>query len=300
MRREYVSLLSFNVVVFGIALAIAFAAPQGAFAQASSGSLMPGEAPTTESTSAIGESPGGATLSTESVQDLPADGAGGTADTPPKDEPKAPESGEKKSSAGLGLLSLFQKGGPVMWPLFAALLIAFAFTIERGIVFGKARMNVRAFMRKIDDSLEKGDTKGAIGLCEQARGPVASVIKAGLLRWDKGKKQVEKAIETAGAGAMSKMERGLPVLASIANIAPLLGFLGTVTGMIKSFGVIAKAGLSNPGLVAQGISEALITTASGLIIAIPALAAFNFFTSMIAKSALEMDESTSQLLDRAK
>jgi len=99
---------------------------------------------------------------------------------------------------------------------------------------------------------------------------------------------------------MSKMERGLPVLASIANIAPLLGFLGTVTGMIKSFGVIAKAGLSNPGLVAQGISEALITTASGLIIAIPALAAFNFFTSMIAKSALEMDESTSQLLDRAK
>ena len=99
---------------------------------------------------------------------------------------------------------------------------------------------------------------------------------------------------------MSKLERGLPVLASVANIAPLMGFLGTVTGMIKSFGVIAKAGLSNPGLVAQGISEALITTASGLIIAIPALAAYNYFTSFVAKSALQMDESTSQLLDRLK
>jgi biopolymer transport protein ExbB len=86
----------------------------------------------------------------------------------------------------------------------------------------------------------------------------------------------------------------------VSNLAPLLGFLGTVTGMIRSFGVIAKAGLSDPSLVASGIAEALITTAAGLIIAIPVLAAYNYFTSVVAKSALQMDESTSQLLDHLK
>jgi len=216
----------------------------------------------------------------------------------PTETPKPAETSEK--SAGLGLVSLFKSGGPVMWPLLIALLIAIAFSIERGIVFGVGSINAREFMTKIEAHVEKGDSEGALALCEATKGPVAAVIKAGLLRWDKGRKQVEKAIETAGAGAMSKLERGLPVLASVANIAPLMGFLGTVTGMIKSFGVIAKAGLSNPGLVAQGISEALITTASGLIIAIPALAAYNFFTSVVAKSALQMDESTSQLLDQLK
>ncbi len=216
----------------------------------------------------------------------------------PTETPKPPLAKEKEG--GLGLINLFKSGGPVMWPLLIALLIAIGFSIERGIVFGVGNINAREFMMKIDAHLEKGDTKDALALCEGTKGPVAAVIKAGLLRWDKGRKQVEKAIETTGAGAMSKLERGLPVLASVANIAPLMGFLGTVTGMIKSFGVIAKAGLSNPGLVAQGISEALITTASGLIIAIPALAAYNYFTSFVAKSALQMDESTSQLLDQLK
>jgi len=216
----------------------------------------------------------------------------------PTETPKPPETAKK--DGGLGLITLFKNGGPVMWPLLVALLIAIGFSIERGVVFGVGNINAREFVLKIEAHLEKSDTKGALALCEATKGPVAAVIRAGLLRWDKGRKQVEKAIETAGAGAMSKLERGLPVLASVANIAPLMGFLGTVTGMIKSFGVIAKAGLSNPGLVAQGISEALITTASGLIIAIPALAAYNYFTSFVAKSALQMDESTSQLLDRLK
>ena len=217
---------------------------------------------------------------------------------PPAETPKPPP--DAKQGGGLGVIKLFKNGGPVMWPLLVALLIAIGFSIERGIVFWKGSINVREFMMKVETHVDKSDAKGAVALCETTQGPVAAVIKAGLLRWDKGHKQVEKAIETAGSGAMSKLERGLPVLASVANIAPLMGFLGTVTGMIKSFGVIAKAGLSNPGLVAQGISEALITTASGLIIAIPALAAYNYFTSFVAKSALQMDESTSQLLDRLK
>jgi len=198
----------------------------------------------------------------------------------------------------LGLIKLFKEGGPVMWPLLLSLLIGIVFTIERAIVFWMGRINPREFMMKVNSFIGKGDIKGAMALCDASRGPIPVVIKAGLLRWDKGRKHVERALETAGAVAMSKLERGLPVLASVANISPLMGFLGTVTGMIRSFGVIAKAGLSNPGLVAQGISEALITTASGLIIAIPTLAAYNYFTSVVAKTSLQMDECTSQLLDQ--
>ena len=239
------------------------------------------------------EPPLGATLATSAVS------TAATVATPapvsPKPTPKPKLAGEE-----LGLVKLFKKGGPVMWPLLAALVIAIGFVIERTISLGRARINVRDFMSQISALVQRGDWQAAMALCERTRGPVAAVIKAGLSKWEKGGREVEKAIETAGAGAMSKLERGLPVLASIANIAPLLGFLGTVTGMIRSFGVIAKAGLSNPGLVAQGISEALITTASGLIIAIPTLAAYNFFTSVVAKFALEMDESTSELLDHIR
>lgn len=228
------------------------------------------------------------TMATEAVA--------GTASPTPTPPPQA----QAEQAKELGIITLFKNGGPVMWPLLVSLLVAIGFAIERGIVLGRGRVNVLTFMRKVDGLLDKSDVKAAIEVCETTRGPVAQVVRAGLARWEKGRKHVEKAIETAGAGAMSKLERGLPVLASIANIAPLLGFLGTVTGMIKSFGVIAQAGLSNPGMVAKGISEALITTASGLIIAIPTLAAYNFFTSVVARSALEMDESTSQLLDRLK
>jgi len=218
--------------------------------------------------------------------------------TPSAKPSKAAGPSETKKAGGLGLIKLFKDGGPVMWPLLLSLLIGIVFTIERAIVFWMGRINPREFMMKVNSFIGKGDIKGAMALCDASRGPIPVVIKAGLLRWDKGRKHVERALETAGAVAMSKLERGLPVLASVANISPLMGFLGTVTGMIRSFGVIAKAGLSNPGLVAQGISEALITTASGLIIAIPTLAAYNYFTSVVAKTSLQMDECTSQLLDQ--
>jgi biopolymer transport protein ExbB len=93
------------------------------------------------------------------------------------------------------------------------------------------------------------------------------------------------------------LERGLGVLATISNIAPLLGFLGTVSGMINSFEALARAGLSNPGLVAQGISEALITTAAGLAVAIPILAAYNYFTARIGTYVLEMETAANVLLE---
>ena len=112
-----------------------------------------------------------------------------------------------------------------------------------------------------------------------------------------GLDEIERTIEAASAHELQRLERGLSVLATVSNIAPLLGFLGTVSGMINSFDALARAGLSNPGLVAKGISEALITTATGLAVAIPMLVAYNYFTSRVSKFVLEMETSANVLLE---
>ena len=139
--------------------------------------------------------------------------------------------------------------------------------------------------------------KDAIKVCEDYKGPVPSILKAGLLKYGQPKEDVEKTIENAALFEMGRMERNLVWLATIANVSPLLGFFGTVAGMIKSFDALAEAGLSNPGLVAAGISEALITTAAGLAVAIPAQLAYNFFMNKINKFVRDIETSTNMLLE---
>lgn len=195
------------------------------------------------------------------------------------------------------LLKYIRDGGPLMYPLVAASIIALGYTIERWWALHKAKINTAEFTGKLRTVLLKKDVKGAVRLCENYRGPIASILKAGLLKYGSPKEEIEQTIETAAIHEMARLERGLNVLASIANIAPILGFLGTVTGMIKSFDQIAKAGLNNPAAVAAGISEALITTASGLIIAAPTLMVYNFFTTKIGKFVREMGSSSNILLE---
>ena len=191
-----------------------------------------------------------------------------------------------------------QDGGPVMWPLLAFSILGLAFTIERAVALRRARINVNEFLAKVRKALiVNRSIRDAIKICEQYQGPVASIMKAGLLKYGQPKEDVEKTIENAAFYEMSRLERGLLVLATTANVAPLLGVLGTVTGMIKSFDALAKAGLSNPGLVAAGISEALITTAAGLMIAIPVQLAYNFFISRINKFVRDIETATNMLLE---
>ncbi|MBI2570593.1 MAG: MotA/TolQ/ExbB proton channel family protein [Candidatus Schekmanbacteria bacterium] len=195
------------------------------------------------------------------------------------------------------LLDYFDKGGPVMWPLLACSIVAVTFIIERFWHYHKASIDAPEFLDRIGKVLQKGKIKEATKMCEAYTGPVASILKAGLLRYDRGKEEIERAIEASGSLEMARLERGLVVLASVANLAPLLGFLGTVTGMINSFEAIAKQGLNNPALVSIGISEALITTAGGLMIAIPVLAFYNYFTSRVSKIVLDMEESSAFLVE---
>jgi biopolymer transport protein ExbB len=185
-----------------------------------------------------------------------------------------------------------------MWPILILSIIGFAVMIERALVLRKARINVNEFLAKIRKALMVNRSlRDAVKICEQYQGPVASVMKAGLLKHGQPKEDVEKTIENAAMYETTRLERGLAVLATAANIEPMLGFLGTVTGMINSFDALAKSGLSNPGLVAAGISEALITTAAGLIIAIPMQLAYNYYTSRINKFVRDVETSANMLLE---
>ncbi len=205
--------------------------------------------------------------------------------------------GEKEWWTGGPILDFFKKGGPFMWPLLLLSVLGIIFIIERLWAYHSVKMNTAEFTIGVKTRIQKGDVRAAIKLCESQKSPIAAVVKAGLLKYGRGREIVENAVATSAVVEASRLERGLAVLASVANIAPLVGFLGTVSGMISSFDVIAKQGLTDPGAVAGGISEALITTAAGLVIAIPMLAAYNYFTGKVARFTLEMEESSNILLD---
>lgn len=195
-------------------------------------------------------------------------------------------------------MELMYKGGWVMWVLFVFSILALAVIVERIFVLRKAKINVNEFLAKLRKALIVNKSlRDAIKICEQYRGPLASIMKAGLLKYGQPKEDIEKTIETAALHEMARLEKRLVLLASVANVAPLLGFFGTVSGMIKSFDALAEQGLSNPGAVAAGISEALITTAGGLFVAIPTQLAYNFFMNSINKSVRDIETSTNMLLE---
>lgn len=201
---------------------------------------------------------------------------------------------------GGSLVDYFVRGGPVMWPLLLCSILGAIFIIERAISFYRVRANTAEIFRRIRDELKRRNLKGAIEVCDQYVNPVAETLKAGLLRYGKSDEEVEKAMESVALHEISKLERGLWILATVANIAPLFGFLGTVTGMINSFEALAQVGLGNPKAVAAGISQALITTAAGLFIALPVQFAYNYYTSRIANFALDMETSSAMLIETFK
>jgi biopolymer transport protein ExbB len=153
-------------------------------------------------------------------------------------------------------------------------------------------------MVRIRGFIKKKDISGAISYCMQEKSPVANIVRKGLKKYKYGHDRVKDAIENAGSQEISKLEKGLSVLASVAGIAPLLGFLGTVTGMIQAFMTIQDlAGAANPSDLAGGIWEALITTAFGLIIGIPAFALYNYFLSAVKKLVGEMETVANDVID---
>jgi biopolymer transport protein ExbB len=186
-----------------------------------------------------------------------------------------------------------------MWPLLALSILGVTVAIWRWWALRQVTRNVPEFMQDLKARLVAGDVQGAIEVCDASPSPVASMVKAGLVRYGRPKDEIERALEDASAHELAVLERGLPVLATIAMIAPLLGFLGTVTGMINSFEALASVGLNNPAEVAKGISEALITTAMGLIIAIPIQMVYNYFITRVNSLVRNMESAAHVVLEAA-
>jgi len=201
------------------------------------------------------------------------------------------------SSIAGTLVDYYVRGGVTMHPMLLCSILGLIIIIERGIVLHRIKINTAQVFGAVRSKLIKRDLKGAIEVCDNYQGPISDTLRAGLLRFGKPASDIEKAIESVALHQLSKLERGLWVLATVANVAPLFGFLGTVTGMIKSFAVLSEVGMGNPKAVAAGISEALITTAYGLFIALPVQAAYNYFTSRIGNFALDMETSSAMLLE---
>ena len=196
-----------------------------------------------------------------------------------------------------GMGELFVKGGTFMWWILIVALTGFIFIIERLWTLNRARVNTRRLIGTVITTLRNDGVQAASEECQKVRGPIAAILYAGLQKTDKGREAVEKAIATAGTIEMSFLERGLIWVSSVTTIAPLLGFLGTVSGMINAFEAIAASEQVNAKLVASGISEALITTASGLVVAIPATIGYNYFVSAIDRFVIEMEETSAELIE---
>lgn len=195
------------------------------------------------------------------------------------------------------MVKLFLDGGEFMWPILGLFIVGLAFVIERFWTLTRASVNTRKFLSRIRIALEQGGVAAAAEECEKTPGPVASIFHAGLSRSDKGLIYVEKAITTAGSLEMAFLERGMVVLSTVIVLAPMLGFTGTVWGMVKAFDAIKVQNDISPAIVASGISQALLTTLLGLIVAMVIQVFNNYFTTRIDKLIIDMEESSVELID---
>jgi len=186
----------------------------------------------------------------------------------------------------------------LMLPILLCSIIALAIFIERLLVLRKMKINTRTFMLQIQAMIRKGRISDGIMLCKKTPGPVAKITKAGLERLKRPRAEVKEAIESVGKAEIYQLERHLGILATIAAIAPLFGFLGTVIGMMEAFAQIVKRhGIVGPDVLAGGIWEALSTTAFGLIVGIIAIIAHNWIQGKIEMHVFQMQQSSIDLLD---
>ncbi len=194
-------------------------------------------------------------------------------------------------------IDLIAKGGPLMIALIICSILSLAIIIERLIYLRKSRIVRLDLLREIEVAVKKHDFKKALAFTENVKAPMIKVAKVALINADKPKDDLKNYIEEAGRIQVPKLERFLTVLNTIAVVSPLLGLLGTVTGMIQVFDTIVTHGTGNATVLAGGISEALITTASGLSIAIPTLVFYNFFAKKVENLVTEMEHHSVTLAE---
>lgn len=195
------------------------------------------------------------------------------------------------------MLDILVKGGPVMIFIGLCAVVATVIIVERFLYYYSVKKEYTALIPALKDLLRKGKTGEAEVLCDNSASPIAKLTKAGLEFSDRGERAIKEAVNHASTREVPRIERYVAALGTIANISTLLGLLGTVSGNIQAFGVLAASGaMGNPAILAGAIAEALITTAAGLIVSIPATIFYNYFVSRSNHLIAETESSMGDLV----
>lgn len=196
------------------------------------------------------------------------------------------------------MLEILYKGGPLMFVIFAGSIAALAIFIERVLFYHRSQINTEQFMKGIRNVLQRGSLTEAISICDETPGPVAQVVKMAILKHDRPREEIRETLEDVGLVEVPRLERRLVALATIAHVAPLVGLLGTVIGMILCFQTIMEKGQPVlAGDVSKGIWQALLCTAGGLIVAIPAYIAYNYLVSRVDAIVLDMEKCATEMVN---
>lgn len=202
---------------------------------------------------------------------------------------------------GMNAWELIKMGGPLMVPILLCSLFALGIVIEKLIHFSMVQTNVTQLKANVFGFIKNNKIKEAVQLCDASPSPIARILKAGVLKFGTPREEIKESMEDASLFEIPKLENRLGALATIAHISPLLGLLGTVTGMTTSFHTIQVRAASlnpvTPGDLAGGIGEALITTVAGLMVAIPTFVAYNYCVSRISRFTLEMERAATELVN---
>lgn len=196
------------------------------------------------------------------------------------------------------ILDLLAKGGIIMIPLFLCSIAALAVVIEKAIALRRRKIIIPEVVGVLESVKGPNDFELAVAICEKHRGPFAGIVRLALENRHLSREELKESLLDQGRQEVHRLERGLGVLETVAGIAPLLGLLGTVLGLLKVFKVISLMGVGQAAALAGGISEALITTIAGLFIAIPTLVAFNYYSDKAESLVLEVEKHSNRLLNK--
>ena len=196
------------------------------------------------------------------------------------------------------MVQYFIDGGGFMWPILISLIFGLGFAFERAYSLIMSSIDSDKFFTAVSEALGGSNLDGALEICNETKGPVAEIFHAGLSKSHRGLEEVEKSIQNAASLEMAFLEKNMIWLNTVITVAPMIGFTGTVVGMIAAFDAIKAANDISPAVVAGGISQALLTTAFGLITAMIIQFFQNFFVSRIDKLILDMEENSMKLIDQ--
>ena len=193
---------------------------------------------------------------------------------------------------------LLANGGPVIWLILIAAAVAVVVFIERALFCHRSQINSAEFLNGVRNVLKRDNVVEAVSICDATPGPIARIVKTAILNRDKGRERVREAVEEAGLTEVPRLEEKLNLIATIGQITPLLGLLGTIVGFIKVFMQLQQDGLyAHFGTLSGGIWEALICAAAGIAVAIPVHAGYNYLVSRVSKIVLDMERAAAEIVD---